>query len=177
LVEQLLQHAAAAAGDLWTIGFTALRVVVVYLVVLTLLHLSGRRVLGQMTSFDLLTLLLISNVVQNAMIGPDLSLTGGLIGAGVLLGLNHQVSRSGWLRTRLERAPTILVYQGNVMQSRLDAEGVSLVELEAAAREHGLAGLQEVETAVLEMDGTVSIIASGHTQPRRLRHVKSVRNR
>ena len=93
-------HPRALVGDGLTLLFTRARVAIVYLVVLGLLYASGRRTLGQMTPFDLVTLLLISNVVQNAMIGPDASLVGGLIGAAILLGLNHLIARSGWLRTR-----------------------------------------------------------------------------
>lgn len=91
MIEQLIQHMQSAAGDGWTIVFTAVLVAVVYVVALALLHFSGRLVLGRMTPYDLLTLLLIANVVQNAMIGPDSSLTGGLIGAFVLLALNRRL--------------------------------------------------------------------------------------
>jgi uncharacterized membrane protein YcaP (DUF421 family) len=164
-------------GDGLTLLFTALRVVVVYLVLLGLLRLVSRRTLGQMTPFDLVTLLLISNVVQNAMIGPDLSLTGGLLGAGVLLGLNYLVASSPRLRRGLERDPVMLVYQGRVMAEHLQHEGVSVADLEAAVREHGVADLRGVETAVLEMDGTISVIPKGEAQARRLRRVRSSRNR
>lgn len=177
VIETLVTHLQSARGDVLIVIFTALRVVVVYVVVLALLHLSGRRLLGQMTPFDLLTFLLIANVVQNAMVGPDVSLTGGLLGAVVLLALNRWVAGTRWLRSHLELAPAILVYQGKVQQARLEAEGVSLADLEAAAREHGLADLSKVETAVLEMDGTVSIIATEQVQPKRLHRVKSARNR
>jgi uncharacterized membrane protein YcaP (DUF421 family) len=177
VIEPLVPHLLSARGDVLTVIVTALRVVVVYLVVLGLLHLSGRRLLGQMTPFDLLTLLLIANVVQNAMVGPDVSLTGGLLGAVVLLALNRWVAGTRWLRGHLELAPAILVYQGKVNQALLEAEGVSLADLEAAAREHGLAELSKVETAVLEMDGTVSIIATEQVRPERLHRVKSARKR
>lgn len=160
-----------------TLLFTALRVSVVYFVLLGLLYLGGRRTLGQLTPFDLVTLLLISNVVQNAMIGPDQSLAGGLLGAAVLLMLNHVVAASGLLRRWLERDPVMLVYQGQVNLEHIRREGVSLADLEAAVREHGLADLTRVETAVLEMDGTISVIPKAPAQTKRLRKVESSRNR
>jgi uncharacterized membrane protein YcaP (DUF421 family) len=175
MTETLLHHLSDAVGDPWTILFTALRVIVVYAVVLVLLHWSGRRILGQMTPFDLLTLLLLANVVQGSMIGPDPSLVGGLVGAIVLLMLNRWVSRNRRLRQRLEPSPSILVFRGKVVEAQLKAEGVSVEELEAAAREHGLPGLAEVETAVLELDGSVSIIAGQGAQPRHIRHIRTLR--
>lgn len=167
----------ALLGSGLTLLFTALRVSVVYLALLALLYLGGRRTLGQFTPFDLVTLLLISNVVQNAMIGPDTSLAGGLLGAAVLLALNHFVAASGPLRRRLERNPVMLVYRGEVIPEHIRREGVSLADLGAVVREHGLADLTDVETAVLEMDGTISVIPKAQAQTRRLRKIKSSRNR
>ena len=79
MVDNLIPHLQEALGNGWTVTFTALRVAAVFVVLLLFIRLSGKRVLGQFTPFDLVTLLLISNAVQNAMIGPDTSLTGGLI--------------------------------------------------------------------------------------------------
>jgi uncharacterized membrane protein YcaP (DUF421 family) len=172
-----LFHLRALLGDGLTLLFTALRVSAVYLVLLGLLYASGRRTLGQMTPFDLITLLLLANVVQNAMIGPDDSLLGGLLGAAVLLLVNRTVAASGWLRRKLEGEPVMLVYGGRVLSERLRREGVSERDLEAAVREHGLADLSGVATAVLEMDGTISVIAKDQGQLRRLRRVRSSRNR
>src|SRR5437764_7203678 len=93
-----------------------LRSVVVYAVLLVLLRVFGKRELGQMAPFDLVVLLVISNAVQNAMIGPDTSLNGGLVAAGTLVAVNWLVDRfvlrSTWLRRHLVGSPTLLVYQG-----------------------------------------------------------------
>lgn len=167
----------ALLGDGPTLLFTALRVAVVYGVLLGLLQLGGRRTLGQLTPFDLVTLLLLSNVVQNAMIGPDLSLTGGLLGAAVLLGLDRLIAQNPRFRRQLEREPVMLVYQGQVQEQRLQREGVSLAELEEAVREHGVGQLNHVETAVLEMDGTISVIPKGQAPVKRLKKVASRRSR
>jgi uncharacterized membrane protein YcaP (DUF421 family) len=176
MMEQLLAALQLAVGEPMSLLFTALRVIVIYLVLLLALRLTGRRQLGQLTPFDLLTLLLLSNVVQNAMIGPDNSLTGGLIGAFILLGLNRLVARNPRLRRGLEGDPIMLVFQGRVLQDRLWREGVSQSELETAVREHGVADLTGVETAVLEMDGTISIIPKAGVQAKQLKRVVSRRS-
>lgn len=132
------QALVQALGDGATLLFTALRVTAVYVGLLLLLRLAGKRTLGQMTPFDLLTLLLLSNAVQNAMIGPNNSLTGSL------------------LATALRR------------------EGI---ELEAALREHGVSRIEQVASAVLEIDGTISVVPSQKPIVHKVRHVKSSRNR
>lgn len=165
-----------ALGDGVTLLFTVLRVALVYAVLLLLLRLAGKRTLGQMTPFDFLTLLLLSNAVQNAMIGPDNSLTGGLLAAAVLLLLNRAVARSP-LRQSLEGSPTILIQDGRLLPEALRREGINPLELEAALREHGVSTPEQVASAVLEIDGTISVVPiEGHTV-RKVRHVKSSRNR
>jgi uncharacterized membrane protein YcaP (DUF421 family) len=164
-------------GNGWTLLFTGLRVALVYFILLGFLFISGRRTLGQLTSFDLVTLLLLSNVVQNAMIGPDNSLLGGILGAGLLLVLNRWVARNKWLRGRLEPAPVMLVYQGRILSEHLEREDISLADLESAIREHGYSDINTVETAVLEMDGTISVIPKDQTMVQHKIHkVKSSRN-
>ncbi|BBL83353.1 hypothetical protein TthAA37_22040 (plasmid) [Thermus thermophilus] len=170
------RHLREALGDPLTVLFTLVRVGVVYLVLLGYLRLSGKRVLGQMTPLDLLTLLLLSNVVQNAMIGPDNSLVGGLLGAGLLLFLDRALSRSP-LGRRIVGEPTLLVHEGQPIPEHLRREGVDLEELMAALREHGILDLKDVLAAVLEVDGTISAIPKDHTVPKRVRKVRSSRNR
>jgi uncharacterized membrane protein YcaP (DUF421 family) len=164
-------------GNGWTLLFTAFRIAVVYFVLLLFLYLAGRRTLGQLTTFDLVTLLLLSNVVQNAMIGPDNSLLGGLLGAGLLLLLNRLVAKTKWLRHKLEPNPIILIYQGKIINEHLEQEDISPADLQAAIREHGYNDISDVETAVLEMDGTISVIPKDKTTQHKVRKVKSSRNR
>jgi uncharacterized membrane protein YcaP (DUF421 family) len=139
-----------------------LRTVVIYLVVLIGLRLAGKREMGQMTVFDLVVLLLLANAVQNAMVGPDSSLLGGILAAGVLLVLNALVARLGlrWSRLRrlVEGTPTLLVLRGEVILEHLRREGLDQETLEAALREHGVARLENVEMAVLEIDGSISVV-------------------
>jgi uncharacterized membrane protein YcaP (DUF421 family) len=156
--------------------FTMLRVVIVYVLLLIALRFTGRRQLGQLTPFDLVTLLLLSNVLQNAMVGNDISLTGGLLGAGVLLILNYLISRVTPLRNVLEGKPIVLISQGKVERDNVRRENISMAELEEALREHGVRSLEDTEMAVLEADGTISVIAKS-VPVKRLRKVKSSRNR
>jgi len=168
------QLLTTALGDPGTLVGTAIRVALVYGALLLAIQVTGRRVLAQLTPFDLLTLLLLSNAVQNAMIGPDNSLVGGLVGAGVLLALNRVIVRVGPIRRRFEPEPALLVHQGEIYADRLAREGISEAELLTAIREHGIAKLAGVETAVLEMDGSISVIPAGPKRVR-LRHVRSRR--
>lgn len=157
----------------------ALRTLVVYLAILLGLRIAGKREIGQMAVFDLVVLLLISNAVQNSMVGPDDSLTGGLVAAGVLLLLNSVVARmrlrSARLRRMIEGTPTVLVLHGRIYEEHLRREGIDLVELEAAVREHGIERLSDVEMAVLETDGAISIVPQGTQTHRMRRPLKYIR--
>ena len=144
-----------------------LRTAGVYVVILIGLRLAGKREIGQMTVFDLVLLLLLANAVQNAMVGPDTSLTGGLLAAVVLLLLNALVARLRlrWpvLRRIVEGSPTLLVLHGEVIADHLRREGLDQDTLEAALREHGVADLSDVEMAVLEIDGSIRVVPVGST--------------
>jgi uncharacterized membrane protein YcaP (DUF421 family) len=147
-----------------------LRTAAVYLVILVGLRLAGKREIGQLTVFDLVVLLLISNAVQNAMVGPDTSLVGGLLAAVVLLLVNALVARlrfkSPRLRHWLEGTPTLLVLHGEVISWNLRREGVDEDILSAALREHGIVDISVVEMAVLETDGSISVVPVGETARR-----------
>jgi uncharacterized membrane protein YcaP (DUF421 family) len=145
--------------DWWAI---IVRTLVVYGAVIVGFRLTGKRQIGQMAPFDLVLILLIANAVQNAMVGPDTSLIGGLISAGVLLLANAGVAR---VRTRIpflervvEGEPAVLVADGELVPEQIRRERIDMLELEQAVREHGLAGVSAVKMAVLEVDGTISII-------------------
>jgi len=157
------------------------RTALVYVLVLVGLRLSGKREIGQITVFDLVVLLLLANAVQNAMVGPDTSLAGGVVAAIVLLTLSAVVARARlrWPRLRhvLEGSPTLLVLHGESIPEHLRREGIDEDTLEAVLREHGVARLRDVEMAVLEVDGSISVIPAG-TETRRVRHrVRQFRQR
>jgi uncharacterized membrane protein YcaP (DUF421 family) len=159
-----------------------LRTFVVYLTVLVLLRLAGKRELGQMTPFDLVVILVIANAVQNAMTGGDNSLIGGILAASTLTIVNIAVGRWGsrvpFFRRLVASEPTLLLRDGKPLQEALDHERIDIEELEMAARQHGIADLKDVTAAVLEEDGSISIIPKDGTKVRRSpRHFRQFRNR
>src|SRR5579863_2859981 len=146
-----------------------LRTAVIYVVVLAGVRLSGKREVGQMTPFDLTLLLLISNAVQNAMTGPDTSLLGGVAAASTLLLLNYLIAEvSGGnrrFRKFVEGQPSLLVHDGEVIESHMAKEHVSMDELDRAMREHGIATLHDVALSVLEVDGSISFLKYDEIKP------------
>ena len=157
----------------------ALRTLAVYGAVFVGLRLMGKREIGQMTVFDLVVVLLIANAVQNAMVGTDTSLQGGILAAFVLLVVNRLVAlvrlRGGRFGRIIEGTPTVLVQDGRFVEPHLRREGVDREELEMAAREHGIPSMKGVKLAVLEVDGSISIVPEGstiHRVPRRVRQLK-----
>src|ERR1700712_4197091 len=136
------------------LGEVALRTAIVYLVLLIMVRITGKRQIGQMTPFDLVVLLLLSNAVQNAMVGPDTSLTGGIVAAIVLLVSNRTVSmlriRSPLVRELVEGVPSILIQHGEVMYRTLQQEQITLEELMANLREHECVSVTQVQLAMLE---------------------------
>ncbi len=146
-----------------------LRTLVVYAVVLAGVRLSGKREVGQMTPFDLTLLLLISNSVQNAMTGPDTSLVGGVVAAATLLVLNYLIAEvSGGnrrFRKFIQGQPSLLVHDGQVIESHMAKEHVSMDELHRALREHGISGCHDVALAVLEVDGSISCLKYDEIKP------------
>lgn len=146
-----------------------LRTGVIYIVVLAGVRLSGKREVGQMTPFDLTLLLLISNAVQNAMTGPDTSLMGGVIAASTLLILNYVVAElSGGnrrFRKFVQGQPSLLVHDGQVIESHMAKEHVSMDELQRAMREHGIASMHDVALSVLEVDGSISFLKYDEIKP------------
>ena len=158
------------AGTLLEIAF---RTLVVYLVVVGGLRLFGKRELGQMTPFDLVLILTLSNAVQNAMTGGDNSLTGGIVAAGTLLLVNWGFGKLGmnlpWVRKWLVGEPRLLVHNGELLAANLRREGLEEGDILMAAREHGIERLSEIGEAMLEVDGTISIIPS-NIKPLKSKH-------
>jgi len=140
----------------------ALRTGVIYLALLVGLRLTGKRQVGQMTPFDFILLLLLANAVQNAMTGPDTSLIGGLVAAAALFAANllvAAVARSSKNAEKiLEGTPTLLIRRGQVIALNLQHEGITQEDLLRALREHGVSDVEQVRSAILEVDGTVSVL-------------------
>jgi len=153
----------------------ALRTGVIYMLVLIGIRLSGKREVGQMTPFDLTLLLLLSNSVQNAMTGPDTSLAGGAVAAATLLLLNYLVAEvSGGnrrFRKLIQGQPSLLVHDGQLIQAHMAKEHVSMDELERSLREHGLASYKDAALAVLEVDGSISVLKYDDIEPAASTHL------
>ena len=154
------------------VGRTAL----IYLFVIVAMRLLGTRPQGRMSVYDFVLVVVLANAVQNALVGGDNSLPGGLVSALTLLLINLLYS---WLLNRfpgLEKhmigEPVVLITNGQVQWDCLKREGVTRDELMAALREHGVTGIDDVRLAVLEVDGTVSVVpvdAQVHRTRRRFR--------
>jgi uncharacterized membrane protein YcaP (DUF421 family) len=151
------------------VGWIVVRTVVVYLFILAGFRIAGKREVGQLAPFDFALVLLIANSVQNAMVGPDTSLVGGLVAAAVLLvvnwGLGRITARNKAMERLIRGEARVLISRGHVHDENLEKEGISHKELLQALRESGCASVQECRLGVLEVDGTITVIPkrdSGH---------------
>jgi uncharacterized membrane protein YcaP (DUF421 family) len=157
------------------------RTVIVYVAVFALLRLAGKRELGQMSVTDLVVILVIANAVQNSLNGGDTSLIGGLVAAGTLVVLNVAVDRFGRHVPFLERLvtsePTLLMQGGKFIDKNLAEENITKDEIAMSAREHGIGALSEVSEAILEPDGSISIIPKEGGSVHRVRRIRQFRQR
>jgi uncharacterized membrane protein YcaP (DUF421 family) len=138
-----------------------IRSILVYAFLLVSLRLGGKRELGQMNGFDLVVLLLLSNTVQNAIIGNDNSVLGGFVGATTLLAVNYIVVRLAYrypfVSRLVEGKPTLLVSNGHPISEHLSAEVITESELRASLRRQGFEELAEVKAAILETNGSLTV--------------------
>ncbi len=139
-----------------------IRPILVYLFLIIGLRLAGKRELGQLNPFDLIVLLTISNTVQNAIIGQDNSLVGGLIGAATLLVINYLVvkliHKNRFLERLLEGDSELLIKNGILQQKILDKESIDQTELEIAAHKQGFDSLEVIDTAMIDTEGNLSFV-------------------
>lgn len=139
-----------------------LRTAIVYLFVVTALRLSGKREVGQMSVLELVVILVISDAVQNSMVGDNVSVWGGLVAVATLLaldfGLKALTRRSRRLREAVEGEPRLLARDGRLLERAIREEGLEVEEVRAAIRSHGLARIEDVRIAVLETDGSISVV-------------------
>ena len=140
-----------------------IRPVLVYIFLVVGLRLAGKRELAQLNPFDLVVLLTLSNTVQNAIIGDDNSVSGGILGAATLLAVNYLVVRFLYNHEKLDRLiegdPDVLIENGVLLTDRLKKELITKLELEAAAHKQGFASLDEIDRAILDPGGTVAFFA------------------
>ena len=171
-------------GEIFKLGIPwshlVIRAVIIYIVFFIGLRLFGKRELGQFTTFDLVLVLLIANALQPAITGPDNSVTGGAIIITILLLFNRGVafvrSRLPWFDELIEPPPTVVVTDGEISKAALEKEGLSITDVEMAIREHGVNKMSDVKEAVLENDGSISVVTKGsgdrYRRRRRVRFLK-----
>ena len=150
-----------------------IRAVLVYIALVVLLRLFGKRELAQLNPFDLVVLLTLSNTVQNAIIGNDNSLTGGIVGAVALLAMNYLVVRFLFRHRRLDQIlegePTVLIDNGQVMHKALAKELLTESELVTVVRRQGYESVREVQSCILEPGGFF-FLQGRHPRTEELRH-------
>jgi uncharacterized membrane protein YcaP (DUF421 family) len=138
---------------------------IVYVFLLMLLRLTGRRQVGQLAPFDLVLLLVLSNAVQNSMNGGDNSLVGGLISATTLVLLNYMVSyatfRNKKIEALIEGRPQVLIHNGQLFEDVLRNAKMTHHELNASLRRSGCTSVEDVHSAILENNGTISVTPRG----------------
>ncbi len=178
----MLMHWLADVFSHPTLSGTALiagKTVVVYVFLVLGLRLLGKRELGQMNIYDLVLIIVLANAVQNAMVGDDNSLGGGLVSAMTLLALNRLFSLAMTRSTKLEHAmignPMLIVKDGKMIESRCRREGITRDQVMAALREHGMLNLHDAQMCVLEVDGTISVVSKQADVQRTRRHFKALR--
>lgn len=148
--------------------FVVIRSTIIYLFIILAIRIFGKREISQLSVVDLVFILLISNSVQNAMVGPSTSLMGGVLAAGTLFILNFILEevlyKSKTISKFIQGEPLMLIYDGKVNVEHLKKAKISDDELEAAVREHGVKDFSEVDLAVLERDGNISVLSHNYTK-------------
>jgi uncharacterized membrane protein YcaP (DUF421 family) len=141
-----------------------LRAIAVYAFIIIAIRIFGKKELAQLSVIDLVFILLISNAVQNAMVGPDTSLPGGLTAALALFIVNFILKKvlfkNEKLSNLLQGQAVLLIYNGKVQSENMHNAEITLFELEAAVREHGVKDIQSVDLAMLEVDGNISVVSN-----------------
>ncbi len=157
----------------------AAKTAIIYLALIIGLRLLGKRELGQMSIYDLVLIVLIANAVQNAMVGQDTTLFGGLVAALTLLVIDrlftYLMIHSTRARKLMVGEPVLVVRDGKLLTGPMDREGITRNHILAAMREHGIAELSAIQMAVLEVDGAISIVpkeAAVHRTHRRFRGLR-----
>jgi len=174
MLRDIFDHPSATGAAL-----IAAKAAIVYLSLIIGLRLLGKRELGQMSLYDFVMVVILGNAVQNAMLGTDVTLGGGLVAAVVLLlmnkGFNELIRASRRVEHLLVGEPVLILHDGAVLEDGMKKNGISMDQLMAALREHGYEKVDDVHLAVLEVDGTISIVPEGAPVHRTKRHFKQLR--
>lgn len=153
------------------------RSVGVYVFMLLAIRLFGKKELAQLSTIDLVFILLISNSVQNAMVGSNTTLYGGLVAAGSLFVVNYFLKliiyKNKKINEFIQGDPITLIYDGQIMEKNLEVAKISIDEMKAAIREHGVEKISEVNLSVLEVDGSISVLSNSYL--RKTKHRRKVK--
>jgi uncharacterized membrane protein YcaP (DUF421 family) len=151
-----------------------LRSAIVYLFMVSAIRLFGKKELSQLSTTDLVFIVLISNAVQNAMVGENTTLQGGLIAAFALFSFNYILKmlmfRFSSFKELIEDKPVILIHNGKIDVDHLHREKITMDELEEAVREHGIDSYKNIKLAILEVDGNISVISGEENSLKRTRY-------
>lgn len=160
------------------IGIAA-RSLAVYLFLIIAIRIFGKKELAQLSVIDLVFILLISNSVQNAMVGPDTTLQGGLIAAAALFAANFTLKKllysNRFLSSMVQGDAILLVYKGKINHAHCKEAEITIEELTAAIREHGAGDVAEVDLAMLEVDGNISVVSNGFQKRTQVAHPRKHR--
>ena len=174
MLRDIFDHPSAAGA-----AVIAAKTAIIYLFLIIGLRWLGKRELGQMSLYDFVMVVILGNAVQNAMLGTDVTLGGGLVAAMVLLvmnkGFNELIRASSRVEHLLVGEPVLILHDGKVLEDHMKRNGITVDQLMAALREHGYEKVEEVHLAVLEVDGTISVVPSGAPVHRTKRHFKQLR--
>lgn len=157
----------------------AAKAIAVYLFIILAIRLFGKKELAQLSVVDLVFILLISNSVQNAMVGEDTTLAGGMAAATGLFVINHLfkllLRKFPSLAKIIQGKEVMLIYKGKVLERNLESVGFTIQELQESVREHGVKEIEEVDLAILEVDGNISVLSDNYTNrsTKKLRKVQS----
>jgi uncharacterized membrane protein YcaP (DUF421 family) len=154
-----------------------IRSIAVYFFMIIALRIFGKKQLSQLNTADVILILLISNSVQNAMVGNNTSLYGGMVAALALFAINFTfkkvMSKSNFIKELVQDKPEILIHNGKIEFKTIDRLGITNDELQEAMREHGVEHYKEVKLAMFEIDGSISII-SGDKNLRQTHHKRKI---
>ncbi|MGE5141542.1 MAG: DUF421 domain-containing protein [Rudaea sp.] len=148
---------------MWELGRVVLHTLIIYVFLIFVMSLLGRRQSSELSLTELVVIMVIGSSVETSMIGGDTSLQAGLVSAATLLAANRALSslmqRHAWLRHVVVGRPIILVHNGRILNKNIREAGLSPDDVLEGVRERGYDGLADVRLAVLEMDGTISVVA------------------
>lgn len=174
-INQIFSHPNTVHDALIIAGKTT----IIYFFLVGGLRLLGKRELGQMTIYDLVLMIVLANAVQNAMVGDDNTLFGGIVSATTLIlldtVLDQVIARSRRAERLLVGSPVLLLNDGKLMTDVMAREGITYEQMSAALREHGMDTPEEARIGILEVDGTISIVPNSAQVHKTRRHYRALR--